>query len=34
MGCLSIYMYKIEPCYWWEYGNKKNKNKMVEAVDN
>ena len=30
MGCVCIYMQKVELWYWWEHGDKKNKNKLVE----
>ena len=23
MGCVRIYMQKMELCYWWEYGDEK-----------
>ena len=31
MGCVCVYMQKMELRYWWEHGNKKNKNKLVEC---
>ena len=29
MGCVWVYMQKMELRYWWEYGDEK-KNKLVE----
>ena len=31
MGCVWVYMQKMELCYWWEYGDKKTRiNKLNE----
>ena len=30
MGCVWVYMQKMELSYWWEHGDKKNKNKVGE----
>ena len=27
---VSVYMQKMELCYWWEYGDEKNKKKLVK----
>ena len=31
MGCVCVNMQKVELCYWWEHGDEKNKNKLVEC---
>ena len=30
MGCVWVYMQKVELRYWWEYGDEKAKIKLVE----
>ena len=30
MGCVWVYMQKVELRHWLEYGNDKNRNKLVE----
>jgi len=30
MGCVCVYMEKVELRYWWEHSDKKNMNKLVE----
>ena len=30
MGCVCVYMQKMELRYQWEYGTEKNKNKFIE----
>ena len=31
MGCVWVYMQKMELCYWWEYGDEKTRiNKLNE----
>ena len=30
MGCVWVCMQKMELRYWWEYGDEKKKNKLVE----
>ena len=25
VGCVRVYMQKIELCYWWEYGDEKTR---------
>ena len=30
LGCVWVYMEKVELRYWWEHSNEKNMNKLVE----
>ena len=30
MGCVWVYMEKVELRYWWEHSDEKNMNKLVE----
>ena len=30
VGCVWVYMQKMELSYWWEHGDEKNKNKLGE----